>query len=79
MWGHIWNVSQSFGLFAHGESSCVCMCVCVRNHQAESFHFLMSDRSAPNLRKCQRLPKCETFGWTLLLLFCRLAVMEVTP
>lgn len=29
--------------------------VFVRNQQAESFHFLMSDSSQPNLRKCQNL------------------------
>lgn len=31
----------------------------VRNQQAESFHFLMSDSSPPNLRKWQNLQVCN--------------------
>lgn len=69
MWGHIWNVLQSVGLFAHGESLAF-----VRNQPAESFHFLLPDGSSPNLRKTPKFASVTS----LLLLFDRLAVMKVT-
>lgn len=86
VWGHIWNVPQSFGLFTYGESS-----------RAERFHFLMSDSSSPLQVEPRELWNASSWRYTrvklklkktdflfsgvpktFFLLLSRLAVMKAT-